>query len=857
MKKIIAVVATLFLIGRVLAQPPGGGPPGGAGGQGGFPGGPGGGGNSGHLYGKLVDSAGKGIGKASVFILKVSVGTDGKRKEMLVKGLATQGNGDFSAEDLPTNTLLKVKATMVGFSELDQDVTLKPPTIEKDLGKLSMTPKSKELEQVVVTASKPAMTMDMDKKVFNVSKDIVSAGGTGLDILKNVPSINVDIDGNITLRGGSPQIFVDGKPTLLTLDQIPSDAIESVEVISNPSAKYDASGGGAGILNIVLKKNRKTGYNGSIRTGIDSYGGLNEGASLNVRENKINVSADINYHGIRDRSKGSLTRTDYSTSPNTFLTENQLDTNRGHAMFGRLGLDYFITNKATLSLTGFMMHFGMGQTSNLKFSTDSLYSSGKVNQYSTEEIASSRSFNGRGLTLGFKQLFAKQKEEWTADASYFGGSGDNNSGYITNYYVPGNTSVLSSSQQQQIIGGGKDHNIVLQSDFTDPLTPHLTLEAGLRAALQGRLNINNNYTFDTDSGAYVLVPSAASNYKSNNNVYAAYATVASTIGKFSYKAGLRVESSNYSGTLLNSGQKFSNQYPLTLFPSLFLGQKFGDGEELQLSYTRRVNRPNFFQLVPYTDSSNKLNITRGNPELVPEFTQSLELSYLKTWHANTTLLGSIYYKHTDHLITGYVETDTTAGSTALINTYINAETSYSMGGELTLQLPVTKWWDLSANINAYKSKINVAAADAIPQQALWSWFGKLNNSFRLPDSWSVQLSGIYQAKSNLPVNSNNNQQPGPPNLNQSASQGYIKPYYEADLAVKKSLLKNKLSVMVSWNDILRSRKQDQVTYSTYLSQEYSRLRNPQVVRLSVTYNFGKIDASLFRRKNNNVQSEEQ
>jgi ferric enterobactin receptor len=856
MRNIYALLITLCFVCQALAQPPAGGPPGGGqNGQGG-PGGQGGA-NSGHLYGKLTDSTGKGIGRASVFILKVSTGADGKRKEMLVKGLTTQGNGDFSAEDLPTNTPLKVKATAIGFAELDQEVTLNPPATEKDLGKLSMTSKSKELEQVVVTASKPAMTMDMDKKVFNVSKDIISAGGTGLDILKNVPSINVDIDGNITLRGGSPQLFVDGKPTLLTLDQIPADAIESVEVISNPSAKYDASGGGAGILNIVLKKNRKTGYNGSIRTGIDSHGGLNEGASLNFRENKINVSADVNYHGIRDRSTGSLTRTDYSTSPNTYLSENELDTNRGHAIFGRLGLDYFITNKSTLSVTGFMMHFGMGQTSNLAISTDSLYSSGKVNQYSTEEIASSRSFNGRGVTLGFKQLFTKEKEEWTADASYFGGKADNHSDYTTNYYVPGNPSALSSAQLQQILGGGNDHNIVLQTDFTDPLTPHTTLEAGLRAALQGRLNINNNYNYNTDSAAYILVPSAASNYKSNNNVYAAYATLSSTLGNFSYKAGLRVESSNYSGTLLNSGEKFSNQYPLSLFPSLFLGEKLGDGQELQLSYTRRINRPNFFQLVPYTDSSNKLNITRGNPELVPEFTQSLELSYLKTWHANTTLLGSVYYKHTDHLITGYVESDTSDGTNALINTYINAESSYSMGAELTAQLPVAKWWDLSANINAYKSKINVAVAeDAIPQQALWSWFGKLNNSFRLPDNWSVQLSGIYQSKSNLPVSSNS-QQPGPPMPNQSASQGYIKPNYDVDIAVKKSLLKNRLSVMLSWNDIFRSRKQDQVTYSTYVTEEYNRLRNPQMLRLNLTYNFGKIDASLFKRKNTNVQSEEQ
>src|SRR6202012_1571667 len=162
------------------------------------------------------------------------------------------------------------------------------------------------------------------------------------------------------------------------------------------------------------------------------------------------------------------------------------------------------------------------------------------------------------------------------------------------------------------------------------------------------------------------------------------------IGNFSYKAGLRVESSNYNGTLLNSGQGFSNQYPISLFPSLFLGQKLGDGQEIQLSYTRRVNRPNFMQLVPYTDSSNKLNITRGNPNLVPEFTQSLELSYLKTFPGNNMLMGSVYYKHTDHLITGYIETDTntSTGATTYINTYVNAESSNTEGAELTSQVTI-------------------------------------------------------------------------------------------------------------------------------------------------------------------------
>ena len=855
MIKLIALWIALLAGSAIQAQPPGG-----------APGGPGGppqreGQASGHLYGKLVDSAGHGIGRASVLILKVTKDPKSdKKKETLVKGLTTQNNGDFSAEDLPLNSPLKVSASAVGYIAFSRDITLTPGSAEKDLGSLKLAPSSDQLEQVVVTASKPTMSVDMEKKVFNVTKDIVSTGGNGLDVLRNVPGINVDIDGNVSLRGSSPQIMVDGKPTTLTLDEIPSDAIESVEVITNPSAKYDASGGGAGILNIVLKKNRKTGYNGSIRAGADRYGGANTGASLNFRENKINVSADVNIRRMRDRTTSTIQRLDESTDPATSTGQHELDTSKGSMMFSRVGLDYFINNRTTLSVTGFAMHHSDANTSNITMNTDSLYPAGKINQYSQEEITSTRSFNGRGATLGVKRLFAKEKEEWTADASYFSGNAQNNSLYSTNYFINGSGSALASNQLQKIIGSGNDHNIILQTDYTNPLGKKTTLEAGLRAALQSRLNINNNYTYNPDSADFLLVPSAASNYKSQSNVYAAYVTLASSIRNFTYKVGLRAESSDYHGTLLNTGQPFQNQYPVSLFPSLFFGQKLGNNQELQLSYTRRVNRPNFFQLVPYTDSSNKLNITRGNPDLVPEFTQSVELTYLKTFKGNSTVMGSVYYKHTDHLITGYIETDTTAaGTTTLINTYVNALSSYSVGAEATGQVNLTRWWDFTANVNLYQSKIDVGTktTDAVAQQAMWSWFGKLNTNFRLPSGFSVQLSGMYQSKSNLPVNTNSNQ-PGPPNMqSQSASQGYIKPFYSADLAVKKTFLSGKMAVTLSASDIFRTRKQEQYTYSTYLTQDYYRQRDPQMIRLNLSWAFGKVDASLFKRKNNNVQSEEQ
>jgi ferric enterobactin receptor len=849
MKKSLILFCMLLVLDQAFTQPPVGGGPGDR---------PAGDPASGHLYGKLVDSSGHGIGRASVIILKTFTDpATGKQKEVLLKGLASQNNGDFSAEDLPVNNPLKLSISAIGYMDIVQQVILTPQAAEKDLGNLQMMPAMQELQQVVVTASKPTMTVDMEKKVFNVSKDIVSVGGNGMDVLKNIPSVNVDIDGNLTLRGGSPQLFVDGKPTTLTPDEIPSDAIESIEVITNPSAKYDASGGGAGILNIVLKKNKKHGYNGSVSANADSHGGTGLGAGLNFRENKINVSADVNARTMKDLMSGSTERTTLGSSPDTYIGQQELDTTKGGMIFGRIGLDYFMTNRTTFSLTGFAMHHSAHSTSAINMTTDSLYQSRTVTQYTRERIDAPRSFDGKGATLGMKHLFVKDKEEWTADASIFLGSPTNNFLYTTNEYGDKTESILVSSQLQKIHGSATERNIILQTDFINPLTSKMTLETGLRAAIQDRLDINNNYTYDPDSAAFLLIPSAASNFKSRSEVYAAYATLGSSIGNFTYKVGLRTESSNYHGTLLNIGQTFGKQYPTSVFPSLFFSQKVGGDQELQLSYTRRVNRPDFLQMVPYTDSSNKLNITRGNPDLVPEFTQSAELTYMKNFPGRSTLIGSVYYKHTDHLITNYIlaDTDYTSGATTLINTFRNANSSNSVGAELTTQNTLTKWWDLTANINVYHSEINANNESGLSQLALWSWFGKANSTFRLPSGFSLQVSGIYQSKTNLPVNTNVNQSGHPNMMSQSASQGYIRSFYEVDLGVKKTLLANKITLALSFNDIFKSRIQDQYSYSQYFVQDNRQIRNPQLVRFNLTYNFGKVDDSLFHRKNNNMASE--
>ncbi|MEO5681075.1 MAG: TonB-dependent receptor [Chitinophagaceae bacterium] len=845
MKKIVVLITILIAGTRLFAQMPGGAPGNNGGGQG-AP-------NIGHVYGKVTDSTGKPLGDVSVVLLQTRQDASTKKtKDVLLKGATTKNNGEFNFEELPVSSPLKLKISITGYKTIEQTISFKPaaggpPSFNKDLGKLKMSTEATQLATVTVTANKPLVRLDADKKIFNVEKNIVSAGGTALDVMKNVPSVNVDIDGNVTLRNSAPQLYVDGRPTTLTLDQIPADAIESVEVITNPSAKYDASGGGAGILNIVLKKNRKTGYNGNVRAGIDKRGALNGGGDFSVRQNKINVTASLMANQMKGRTSGTTDRLSLLDNPQTTVNQQNYNKTNGGFVFAKLGFDYFVTNKTTISLTGFKVHGEFKPYETIDILTDSLFNSGKTSTSSNRLSTGKRVFNGQGLAFGMKHLFAKEGEELTADLNYFSGKNNNQSDYTTNYFASSG-GTPSSIERQQILGNGNDKNLVIQTDYTKPFGTKTKIETGTRVALRSR--VNNNYTYTLDGiSAPVLVPSASSNYQNTDNVFAAYFTYSSAIKDFSYKLGLRAESSSYAGELSNTGEKFKNNYPVSLFPSVFLTQKLKDNQQLQLSYSRRINRPNFFQLIPFVDYTDKLNITKGNPGLVPEFTQSLELSYLKTFTGNNTLLGSLYYKHTNNLITRYLnkEVNPLTGDEDLINTYINANSSYSAGAELTAQNYLTKWWDISTNINVYNSQIKT---DSSSQPALWSWFGKFNSNFKLPKDFTMQLTATYQSKTNLPVNTN--QGFGGPGFgqSQSSSQGYIAASWGIDLAVKKTFMKSKaLSVTLSVNDIFRTRVSNQYSYSEYFVQNYNRLRDPQMVRLNFAYRFGKIDMSLFKRKN--------
>ncbi|MFT3747338.1 MAG: TonB-dependent receptor [Agriterribacter sp.] len=814
--------------------------------------------NIGHLYGKIIDADGKGVAEASVLLLVNKMDSASKKnKEVLLKGMTTKNNGEFSLEELPVMGKLKLKISAVGYKVFEQEFNnlAMGGNFDRDLGDIKLQSDAKQLETVVVTATKPMMQMDIDKKTFNVEKNIVTAGGTAVDVMRNVPSVQVDIDGNVKLRNAAPQIYVDGRPSTLSLDQIPADAIESVEVITNPSAKYDASGGNAGILNIVLKKNKKSGYNGNIMAGIDRRGGWNLGGNINLRQDKFNFSAALMSNQMRNRTTGTVDRYNFGDIPVNIFQDN-LNKTKGGFLFGKAGLDYFVSNRTTISASVIRVHgkFKPGETIDIR--TDSVLQDETISRLSERISQSSREFNALGFQGGIKHNFKRQGEEWTADFNMFNGKNEGNGLYTTNYYNSDKT--IAGTQIQKNLGDGKMGFMTIQTDYVRPFAGSTKLETGLRMQINKTENNNENLIKYPGAADYIKLSNASTNYKNTSGVYAAYVSFASSIkSNFGYKIGLRAESSNYKGDLLNTGQKFKNNYPVSLFPSLFLSQKLENKQELQFSVTRRVNRPNFFQLIPYTDYTDSLNITKGNPDLVPEFTYSAEFSYSKTFKGSNSLLATIYYKHTTDLITRYYDTavNEISGKQDYISTYVNANSAISYGSEITSINKLTPWWDITLNINIYNSKINTDNVSGTSQDAMWSMFGKFNNNFKLPANFSIQLSADYQSKTNLPVNTA--QQFGPPmSQAQSASQGYIKAFYGIDLAIKKTFLKdNAAAATLSFNDIFRSRKTDQYSRGIGFEQYYYRLNNPQMVRLTVSYRFGKIDMSLFKRQNMKSQQE--
>lgn len=902
-------VSFLFTVSMAVAQP--GGARMGAGGM------SMGAGQTGRLYGKILDStSGKPLDAVSVQLVSSKFDMVKKqRKDTIISGMLTPANGDFSLENVPIMGDYRIRISAIGYVTLEQKVSFlsaevqqklmqafasmnqpaakgdsakgKPAAqpnmmevlrkafggdmsqmasmADKDLGNFMLKPDAKMLENVTVTANRPMMQMGIDRKIFNVDKSLAASGSSAIDIMRQIPSVNVDIDGNVSVRNTSPTLFIDGRPTTLSLDQIPADDIQSVELITNPSAKYDASGGTAAIINVVLKKNKKSGYNGSVRAGMDSRFRPNLGGDINVRQQKVNLFASGNF-SMRKSLGWSDIATDYAPTGNLpayAIAQDVNNTNRGYFAFGRAGADFFIDNRNTLTLSTNLVNgsFDSEESNYIKY--DTLYAP-PTSSTTRRLTESDRNFRNIGSSLSFKHLFAKPGHEWTADVNFNSMKSDGSS-LFDNQLLDANSNPKGNPALQRTESGTTSTFIVAQTDYTNKLSNNVKFESGLRAQLRNFSADNNNFIFNYNTNGFVLLPAVSNDYEFTDRVFAGYVTFTGKVGKegkLGYNLGLRAESSNYDGKLVSLDSGFNVKFPISLFPSAFLSYKLTERSDIQMNYTRRINRPSFFQLMPFIDFTDPLNLSVGNANLSPEFTNSLEANFSQQFNNNHTLLVSTYYKYTTGLLTRfqYKDLNQVSKDSAIYNTWINANNSQTYGLEITSTNKFTKKFETTTNLNFYNASINSENIQQNLNNSQASFFGKITLTQRIGKSnqWTLQMNADYQSKTVLPVGGGRGFMGGGPmggGSQAAGSNGFVNPNYGADFSIRRDIIKNKNgqgyagSLTLSMNDIFRTRIYDATTSSAFFVQNLTRRRDPQILRLQFNWRFGKMDASLFKRKN--------
>lgn len=805
-----------------------------------FPGGGGGGGGAskdmmkamkdikGRVYGKLVDAkTKKPVEFASVVVLWYN-------KDSLIGGTLTQENGEFSIENLPPMGGFRFRATQIGYKKYETKIYIQIPNkLEQDLGDIPFEQDAKQLGEVEVVAEKNTVVMSIDKRVYNVDKDISVKGGTAVDVMKNVPGVTVDADGNAQLRNQSPTIFVDGRPTNLTLQQIPADQIDRVEIITNPSVKYDASATG-GILNVIMKKNLKPGYNGMIMAYVgtgDRYGGM---GNINVKEGKWNFSLMYSYNQAINLTKGYTRRTqlDSFQAVSGYFNQNNLTRMFNLFNFGKLGIDYNINNRNTITLSG-MVVAGKFKTQDgqdyevLDADRDTIIAGHRLN----EQQAQFQNYNAQIL---YKKTFPKVGKELTSDLSYNYTNSDNNylfstysPIYPTNVYIPGT--------YQKNAGKSNADQFTYQLDFVNPSGDVKKFEAGIKAFYKKTYTSNNTSNAVATQDFYTRDSVMSNNYVIDEMVNAAYVNYNDKMfWGINYQAGLRFEQSYYKGTITDKNQSFSYNYPSSsndllksIFPGLYFSKKVKTSNEFQLNFSRKIQRPNFFQLMPFVMFADRQNYRIGNPQLKPEFRNIAEFNYNKTM-TKGSYLGSAYFRYEEQPITDVAYPSVTDPN-ILVNTTVNGKNAIRYGMENTLKYTVIKNMDVTVNVNAFYIFIRGTIVPTQPEVTAkgYAYNAKGSISYKFPESITLQVNGNYESPKILLLGSSNQ-------------------IYSMDVSLNKMFgLKWILNATLS--DAFNTRRMGAHYQTPYYIQDLSRRRESRYFRFTVTYLFGKMDASIFKR----------
>jgi len=783
------------------------------------------------VSGLVTQAANKPVEFATLTLLKA---TDSS----LVKGAIADINGAYEFEQVKPGKYL-VAAAYVGMGKTYSRVFEVNGNAVK-LETLSLSADTKNLKEVNVTGKKPFVEQHIDKMVVNVENSIIGAGASAMEVLEKSPGVTIDKDDNISLKGKSGvMIMIDGKMTNMTsqdvaqlLKSMPSSNIEQIELITNPSAKYDAAGN-AGIINIKLKKNKTVGTNGSVTIG-GAYGltpKWNGALNLNHRNEKFNVFGSYNYnHRANDQHLG-VYRTANDKGNTTVFDQQNVIESRSEYHGVKVGADYFISRKHTI---GVMVDAGFRDQ---KFPSSAVTKIGSltgVDSVLKTNTDNTSNWNRWAYNVNYKGILDTTGKELNIDLDYARNKETKRAGIYATLWDAAAKNYMHGDTSRSYQPSDIDIKTI-KVDYVHPLKNMAKFEAGIKMSF---VETDNNARFDSlRAGNWVYDANRSNHFIYTEKVQAAYLNYHKQFKKIGMQLGLRGERTDVNGNSMTLNRVTDTTY-FNLFPSLFLSYAADKNNQFGLSYSRRIQRPDYENLNPFEFYLDRYSIVSGNPYLRPSYANSIELTHTFKQFL-TTALG---YTHTRDLMTQVIEAGkdaSTGDSTTLRYQYQNVAKSNIVTLNVSFPLPITKWWNsftyLSGNISRYETVIN-------EQQVKVSgggFFGRTQHSFTLPKGISAEVSFFYISS-------------------QVADEGLfrMKPMYAMDLGVSKQILNKKGSLKLSVNDVFNNQKFRGTFENAGRFNSISSKWESQQIRLNFSYRFGNTNIKAARTRKTGLEDEQ-
>ena len=762
-----------------------------------------------------------------------------------ITGGITDAQGKFDVETTPGN--YKISVEFISF----RSFTIEQRNLsgDTDLGTIKLAVDVEQLNEVEVVGEKTTVEVRLDKKIYNIGKDITTSGGNVSDALNNVPSVTVDVDGAIALRGNSNvRILINGRPSAMAgfgstdaLRQLPADAIESVEVITSPSARYDAEGT-AGILNIILKKQKTLGFNGSVNTSIGFPVASQLSTNLNLRTDKFNVFTTLGY-SYREPPGNAFFDNTYASGDFDRIIEDRDILRQDKGFNANLGMEYFLTEKSSItgSLFGrFSDEQDITENNSRRFIGTTLDNRTFREEEQTEDDKSYQ------VSLNYMNNFNDEGHKLTADFQYSFDDETVGTSIEENRVSPDNLLLA----RENVFETETQNEFLLQADYVLPLGD-AQFEAGYRGNFEDELTDYRLDTLNQNTGQFDINENLTNKFTYTQNVNALYTQYGDKLGKkFSYLLGLRLENTQLKGqvetdfdiTALEEllGEvdlNFDKNY-LGLFPTINLIYELAEEENFSLGYNRRINRPRGFFINPFPSRSSRTNVFQGNPDLDPSFANAFDLGYLKRWE-KLTLTSSIYYqKETNSFEVIQEETGeiTSDGIRIIRSIPINLSTNERFGAEMGILYNPAKWLRLNGSFNFFQFVTEGVFNDVDFGTKNTSWFSRFSSKVTLPAKIDWQTNAFYR---------------GPSQTAQSENKGI----FSLDLAFSKDVLGDKATLSFNVNDLLNSRKRQSLTQTPFFTSESEFQWRERQFTMSFIYRINQKKNANRRQQQNGEEQE--